>query len=132
NGVRQSAAAVFLKPLAGNSDLTLVTDAQVGAVTLENGAARGLSYTTTDGRTVQASAKEEVILAAGALATPKIMMLSGLGPAAHLAALGIPVVRDMPGVGRDLQDHVATPVYAATKLPVSLLGQDRGLKALRH
>jgi choline dehydrogenase-like flavoprotein len=132
NGVRQSAATVFLKPLAGNSDLTLITDAQVGAVTLENGAARGLSYTTADGRTVQASAKEEVILAAGALATPKIMMLSGLGPAAHLAALGIPVVRDMPGVGRDLQDHVATPVYAATKLPISLLGQDRGLKALRH
>ncbi|MDQ6437496.1 GMC family oxidoreductase N-terminal domain-containing protein [Mesorhizobium sp. LHD-90] len=131
-GVRQSAATVFLKPLAGNPNLTVVTDAHVGAVTLENGSAAGLSYTTADGRTVQASAKEEVILAAGALATPKIMMLSGLGPAVHLASLGIPVIRDMPGVGRDLQDHVATPVYAATRDPISLLGQDRGLQALRH
>jgi choline dehydrogenase-like flavoprotein len=132
NGVRQSAATVFLKPLAGNANLTIVTEAQVGALTLENGAASGLSYTTADGQVVQASAREEVILAAGALATPKIMMLSGLGPAAHLASLGIPVIRDMPGVGRDLQDHVATPVYAATRDPISLLGQDKGLKALRH
>ncbi|MCG7503572.1 GMC oxidoreductase [Mesorhizobium sp. IRAMC:0171] len=60
------------------------------------------------------------------------MMLSGLGPAAHLAELGIPVIRDMAGVGKDLQDHVATPVYAATRDPISLLGQDKGLKALRH
>ncbi|WP_379071328.1 GMC family oxidoreductase [Mesorhizobium sp. UC74_2] len=113
DGVRQSAATVFLKPLAGNAKLTVVTDAQVNTLTLENGAASGLSYTTADGRVVQATAREEVILAAGALATPKIMMLSGLGPAAHLTELGIPVVRDMAGVGKDLQDHVATPVYAA-------------------
>ncbi len=132
DGVRQSAATVFLKPLAGNPKLTVVTDAQVNTLTLENGAASGLAYTTADGRVVQATAREEVILAAGALATPKIMMLSGLGPAAHLAELGIPVIRDMAGVGKDLQDHVATPVYAATREPISLLGQDKGLKALRH
>ncbi|WP_260854999.1 GMC family oxidoreductase [Mesorhizobium amorphae] len=123
---------MFLKPLAGNPKLTVVTDAQVNTLTLENGAASGLAYTTADGRVVQATAREEVILAAGALATPKIMMLSGLGPAAHLAELGIPVIRDMAGVGKDLQDHVATPVYAATREPISLLGQDKGLKALRH
>ncbi len=132
DGVRQSAATVFLKPLAGNPNLTVVTDALVGSVTLENGAASGLSYTTAGGQIVQATAKQEVILTAGALATPKLMMLSGLGPAQHLAALGIPVIRDMPSVGRDLQDHVATPVYAATREPVSLLGQDKGLTALRH
>ncbi|HEV2503902.1 MAG TPA: GMC family oxidoreductase N-terminal domain-containing protein [Mesorhizobium sp.] len=132
DGVRQSAATVFLKPLAGNPNLTVVTDARVNTLTLENGAASGLSYTTADGRVVQASAKDEVILAAGALATPKIMMLSGLGPATHLAELEVPVIRDMAGVGRNLQDHVATPVYAATREPISLLGQDKGLKALRH
>lgn len=132
NGERQSAAKVFLRPLAGNANLKVVTDAQVTALTLENGAASGLSYTTPDGQTHTASARAEVILAAGALATPKLMMLSGLGPAGHLAEMGIPVIRDMPAVGQDLQDHVAAPLYALTRKPISLLGEDRGLKALRH
>ncbi|TGR94452.1 GMC family oxidoreductase, partial [Mesorhizobium sp. M2E.F.Ca.ET.209.01.1.1] len=104
----------------------------VTALTLENGAATGLTYTTLDGQSHTASAKAEVILAAGALATPKLMMLSGLGPAAHLVEVGIPVIRDMPAVGRDLQDHVAAPLYALTRKPISLLGEDRGFTALRH
>ncbi|TPM36076.1 GMC family oxidoreductase N-terminal domain-containing protein [Mesorhizobium sp. B2-3-4] len=132
NGERQSAAKVFLRPLAGNANLKIVTDALVTGLTLENGAATGLTYRTPDGQSHTASAKAEVILAAGALATPKLMMLSGLGPAAHLTELGIPVIRDMPAVGRDLQDHVAAPLYALTRKPISLLGEDRGLKALRH
>jgi choline dehydrogenase-like flavoprotein len=132
DGERQSAAKVFLRPLAGNANLKIVTDALVTALTLENGAATGLSYRTPDGHDHVASAKAEVILATGALATPKLMMLSGLGPAAHLAEMGIPVIRDMPSVGQDLQDHVAAPLYALTRKPVSLLGEDRGLKALRH
>ena len=131
-GKRQSTATVFLKPLAGNRNLTVVTDALIGKVTLENGAAGGLTYSTKDGRTVTAQAREEVILAAGALGTPKLMMLSGLGPAEHLAGLGIPVIRDLPSVGRDYQDHVAVPIYASTREPISLLGEDRGIKALRH
>lgn len=73
-----------------------------------------------------------MILAAGALATPKIMMLSGLGPADELSALGITGIRHMPRVGRDYQDHVASPVYALTRGPTSLLGEDRGLRAVRH
>lgn len=78
-------------------------------VTLENGAASGLAYTTSDGQNHTATAKAEVILAAGALATPKLMMLSGLGPGGHLAGLGIPVIREMPSVGGDLQDNVVAP-----------------------
>ncbi|RWE38849.1 MAG: GMC family oxidoreductase [Mesorhizobium sp.] len=132
NGERQSSAKVFLKPLAGNANLKVVTEALVTGLTLENGAASGLAYVTADGQSHLASAKAEVILAAGALATPKLMMLSGLGPAAHLTETGIPVIRDMPAVGQDLQDHVAAPLYALTRKPVSLLGEDRGLKALRH
>ncbi len=132
NGERQSAAKVFLRPLAGNAGLKIVTEATVTALVLENGAASGVAYATGDGQAHQAEARAEVILCAGALATPKIMMLSGLGPAKHLAELGIPVVRDMAAVGADYQDHVAAPVYAATREPISLLGQDRGLKAFRH
>lgn len=132
DGERQSAAKVFLRPLAGNANLKVVTDALVTGLTLENGAASGLTYVTAGGQSHSASARAEVILAAGALATPKLMMLSGLGPAAHLAELGIPVIRDMPAVGQDLQDHVAAPLYALTREPISLLGEDRGLRALRH
>lgn len=132
NGRRQSTSEVFLKPIRRHPNLTIATDALVTGVTLENGAASGITYTLKEGGAVTATAREEVILAAGALATPKLMMLSGLGPAEHVAGLGIQVRRDMAGVGRDLQDHVATPVYALTKEPISLLGEDRGLKALRH
>lgn len=132
NGARQSAAMVFLRPLAGNANLRVVTDALVSAIVLENGAARGLSWVTADGTSHAARADMEVILAVGALATPKLMMLSGLGPAAHLVELGITVVRDMPAVGADYQDHVAAPVYALTREPSSLLGQDRGWRGLRH
>lgn len=132
DGRRQSASTVFLKRLAGNPNLTVVTDALISNVMLENGAATGIAYKGKDGAVVSAVAREEVVLTAGALGTPKIMMLSGLGPADHLAELGIPVVRDMPAVGKDLQDHVAAPVYALTRKPISLLGQDRGWRALRH
>jgi choline dehydrogenase-like flavoprotein len=131
-GERQSAAKVFLRPLAGKANLKIVTGALVTGLTLENGAASGLSYMTADGQGHTAAARAEVILCAGALGTPKLMMLSGLGPAAHLSELGIAVTRDLPGVGRDYQDHVAAPLYAATREPISMLGQDRGLKALRH
>lgn len=131
-GRRQSTATVFLKPLAGNSRLTIVTNALATALTFENGAATGLTCITKDGQCVAAAARGEVILAAGALATPKLMMLSGLGPGDHLAKLGITVRRDMPGVGQNLQDHVAAPLYALTREPISLLGEDKGFRALRH
>lgn len=131
-GRRQSAATVFLKPLNGDRRLTIVTEALASSLTFENGAATGLTYMMTDGAHVTAQAREEVILAAGALATPKLMMLSGLGAARHLAKHGIAVRRDMPGVGENLQDHVAAPLYALTREPISLLGEDRGLRALRH
>ena len=131
-GERQSASKVFLRPLKNNPNLTVITDALVSGLVMENGAASGLHYVTADGRTVTVMAREETILAAGALGTPKIMMLSGLGPAAHLTEQGIAVIRDMPSVGRDYQDHVAVPIYALTREAVSLLGEDRGLRALRH
>jgi len=131
DGRRQSTSEVFVKPIRGDKNLTVVTDALVTGVTIENGAATGIAFRARNG-VVSAQAREEVILTAGTLATPKLMMLSGIGPADHLSALGIPVRRDIKAVGRDLQDHVAAPVYALTKEPISLLGQDRGLKAVWH
>jgi choline dehydrogenase-like flavoprotein len=131
NGRRASTAVTYLAPVMSSPNLTVVTDAHVEAVTLENGAASGISWRSAGGQTGAAAVREEVILAAGALATPKILMLSGIGPAADLAALGIPVMRDMPEVGKNYQDHLECSIYGRTKEPISLFGADRGLKALR-
>jgi len=81
---------------------------------------------------VQANATREVVLAAGALASPKLLMLSGMGPGSQLQALGIPVVKDLPGVGKNFQDHLEVSVYGRCREPISLAGNDTGLRALRH
>ena len=73
-----------------------------------------------------------MILCAGGIGSPKVLQLSGIGPAAHLAEHGIELRRDLPGVGENYQDHICAPVYGQTKEPISLLGADRGLKAARH
>lgn len=132
NGQRASTAVAYLKPLRSNPKLVVRTGCAVSRLIIENGAATGLSYRREDGSEHTVHARAEVVLSAGALATPKLMMLSGLGPAAELEPLGIPVLRDLPGVGRNFQDHLEVSVYARAKDPISLLGADRGLKAIRH
>jgi choline dehydrogenase-like flavoprotein len=132
DAVRGSAASTYLQAVRRNSRLKLMLDATVGKILTENGAAVGVTIADKSGTSTEASAREEVILTAGALATPKILMLSGFGPAQDLGALGIPVVRDLPGVGTNFQDHLDVPFYVRVKDPISLLGEDRGLKAARH
>ena len=125
DAVRGSAAASYLRPLMGNPKLKVMTRASVGKLVTENGAAVGVTIIDGSGAATQARAREEVILTAGALATPKILMLSGIGPAQHLSALGIPAVRDLRGVGENFQDHLDAPFYIRIKDPISLLGHDR-------
>jgi choline dehydrogenase-like flavoprotein len=132
DGVRGSAASTYLRAVQGNRKLKVITRATVGKLVTENGAAAGITFFDANGATGEAQAREEVILAAGALATPKILMLSGIGRAQHLASFNIPVVRDLPGVGENFQDHLDVPFYVRVKEPISLLGEDRGLKAARH
>ncbi len=83
-----------------------------------------------DGSTVRV--RREVILTAGALATPKILQLSGIGPAAHLREHGIDVVVDLPGVGENYQDHLEATVQCETKDPISMFGEDKALRAASH
>ena len=107
NGRRWSAAAAYLKPARGRPNLTVVTEALATRVTIENYKAVGVEYRTPTGiRTARAN--REVVVSGGTYGSPHLLQLSGLGPADHLTELGIPVVRDMPGVGAHLHDHFNT------------------------
>ncbi|MBZ9719666.1 GMC family oxidoreductase N-terminal domain-containing protein [Mesorhizobium sp. AD1-1] len=128
---RGSTAATYLKPVRHSKLLTVHVEAAAQGVVLENGAAVGIRYRHA-GRIVEARAREEVVLCAGALATPKLLMLSGIGPEAELRGLDIPVTRHLPGVGENFQDHITASVYGITDRPISLKGQDRGLHAVKN
>ena len=105
NGERFSAAKAYLTPNRARPNLTVFTSAHTTRVLFEGRRATGVELRRA-GRIERIGARQEVLLAAGALQTPQILMLSGVGPAAELARHGIAVVHDLPGVGRNLQDHI--------------------------
>jgi choline dehydrogenase len=104
---RWSTAAAYLKPARSRPNLTVKTRAHATKVLIENGRAVGVEFQTPRGRET-ARAAREVVVSGGAYGSPQLLLLSGLGPAAHLQDMGIEVVRDMPGVGSNLQDHFNT------------------------
>jgi choline dehydrogenase-like flavoprotein len=104
-GLRWSAATAFLKPALKNANLRLETHALVERLLFDAGRAAGVQY-RRDGGVFRARARGEIILCAGAIGSPQILMLSGIGPAGGLAEMGIAPLVDRPGVGRNLQDHL--------------------------
>lgn len=118
-GRRHSAAAAFLTPILGRPNLTVETGALAHRVLIENGRAVGVDYARHGGVSV-ARADREVILAGGAVNSPQLLMLSGIGPADHLREHGIPVVVDAPEVGGNLQDHLLVVVAHQSRRPVGL------------
>lgn len=114
-GKRWSAASAYLKPALARPNCDMVRGF-VERIEIEDGRATGVRL--AGGRVIRARA--EVILAAGAINSPKILMLSGIGPAKHLAENGIPLVADRPGVGENLQDHLELYVQFAASQPVSI------------
>ena len=109
DGKRHSAAAAFLVPILKRPNLTTITGALVIRLLFEGIRIVGVEYMHQ--RTLhQAKVNKEVILSAGAFDSPKLLMLSGIGDAEYLQAMGIPVVVDLPGVGQNLQDHFLVPV----------------------
>lgn len=112
DGRRQSAAVAFLHPVLSRPNLTVRTGVQVNRLIVEKNRVVGVSC---DGSEIRA--KREVILAAGAFNSPKLLMLSGIGPADHLRAVGVPVVHDLPGVGANLQDHPMLKIVFRTNQP---------------
>ncbi|WP_332826918.1 GMC family oxidoreductase [Ramlibacter sp.] len=105
DGERFSAAKAYLAPNRQRPNLHVVTGAHATRVLLEGRRAIGVAW-RLDGKERELRARREVILSAGALLSPQLLMLSGIGPAAQLQRHGIPVVHDLPGVGRNLHDHV--------------------------
>jgi len=113
NGQRCSAATAYLHPARTRSNLTVHTDALVTKVIIENNRATGVSY-LHHGELKTAQANAEVILSGGAINSPQLLMLSGIGPAEHLIEMGIDVVTDSRGVGQNLSDHPVLPVIWST------------------
>lgn len=109
DGKRQSTAVAFLQPALERPNLTLITHARVHRVETEDGQATGVTY-MQDGRTHTVRARREIVVSGGAIESPRILMLSGIGPRAHLEEIGLPVVLDLPGVGANLHDHTLLPV----------------------
>ena len=105
NGFRCSTAVGYLKPIRRRSNLTVVTKAQVERIVFNDRAASGVVFRQS-GTRLEVGARREVILSAGAIGSPQLLQLSGIGPGKLLQRLGIPVVHALPGVGGSLQDHL--------------------------
>ena len=105
NAYRSSASVAFLDPARTRPNLTVMTNQQVLRILVENGLARGVEVAGQNG-IEQIHADAEVILSSGAIGSPRLLQLSGIGPADHLRSVGIDVVHDQPEVGSNLQDHL--------------------------
>nr|ARK19937.1 glucose dehydrogenase [Ampulex compressa] len=106
NGVRQSTAAAYLRPIRDRPNLDIALSAQVTTVILAGKKATGVRY-ILNGKKHDVFAKKEVILSAGAINSPQILLLSGIGPKEHLKEMKIRPVLDLPGVGRNLHNHIS-------------------------
>ena len=137
NGRRCSAAVAYLNPVKARDNLTIITRAQTRRLRFEGQVCTGVVYSGRDGRKKTVAAKREVILSAGAIGSPQILMYSGVGEAEHLKDNGIDMLSDIPGVGKNLQDHLQARLVFKCREPTlndevrSLFDQFRiGLKYL--
>ena len=132
NGKRCSTAVGYLRPAMHRPNLRVVTGAMTERITFDGRRATGAAF-RRDGRLRTAFAASEVILCSGAVNSPQLLMLSGIGPQRHLAEFGVAVVQHLPGVGQSLQDHYSAPVKLKSRLPVTvndvMLSNARKLKA---
>ena len=119
NGKRASTAHMYLDPVRRRNNLTIATNALATRVLLDGRRATGVAY-VRGGRMVEAQALREVVLAGGAINSPQLLMLSGVGPADGLAEHDIRVRHELPGVGANLQDHLGIDVVQACREPLSL------------
>ena len=130
-GRRWSAADAFLRPALKRPNLVVKTGVLVTRVLLEGGRAVGVEW-RQDVRLETERASREVILSGGAINSPQLLLLSGIGPAAHLKEVGIEVAVDLPGVGQNLQDHLACAYFFRATKPVSLVNARKRSELVRY
>jgi choline dehydrogenase len=116
NGLRASTAQAYLKPAASRSNVSIVTNAHVTRILLDGNTAKGVEY-SLNGQKIKIYARREVILCGGAINTPQLLQLSGIGPGALLKKFNIPVIKDQPHVGRNLIDHLGLEIVYGSKVP---------------
>jgi choline dehydrogenase len=119
-GRRLSAARAYLHPVMGRPNLDVRTRAFVSRIVFEGGRAVGVDYTRAGRRGSETARAGEVILCGGAINSPQLLQLSGIGAASELQPLGIPVVADLPGVGEHLQDHLEVYIQHSATQPVTM------------
>lgn len=131
-GRRWNAADAYLRPVMRRPNLEVITGAQVTRVLVREGRAHGVAYRRR-GDEVVARARREVLLCAGAIGSPHLLMLSGIGPAEHLRAHGVRVLRDLPGVGQNLQEHVLLtgPTWESTR-PLTMAGAQSPVQLAKY
>lgn len=118
-GLRYSTAKAFLRRALKRPNLDLLTHAQVTKILFDGVRASGVAF-VHDGKPTKVSARREIILSAGAIQSPHILQLSGIGPGGLLRQHGIPIVKELPGVGENLQDHVQARFIFETKKKITL------------
>jgi choline dehydrogenase len=131
NGSRHSAADAYLKPALTRKNLTVVTNAHVARITLEKQHAVGVEFFSSVGAKA-ARADREVILSGGSINSPQLLLLSGIGPADEISRAGIRPTHDLPGVGKNLQDHVMVSVGYLCIEPVSLASAESLPNLIRY
>ena len=119
DGKRASAAVSYLHPAIEAGRLTAQAEAMVTRIETTDGRATGVTF-TAGGETHTIKARKEIILSGGAFNSPHILMVSGIGPKAHLEEHGVSIVHDLPGVGQNLQEHFMMPVVYGCTQPISL------------
>ena len=130
-GRRFNGVEAFLDPVAGSGRLSIETGCTVSRLIIEKDRCVGVAY-LKDGAETIVHTDGDVLMAAGSYNTPKVLMLSGIGPAAHLKEHGVKPIVDLPGVGENLQDHHEVPVVAATNGHFGYYGEDRGFRAVKN
>ena len=131
NGRRWSAAMAYLRPALGRANLTVVTGAHAERVVIDHGRATGVRY-RVDGASTTATARREVILSGGAVNSPQLLELSGIGDPEMLRAAGIEVRAALPGVGANLQDHYVVSMQYRLQDCVSVNELSRGWRLVRE
>ncbi len=119
NGRRQSTAVAYLNPIKRRKNLEIITNAHVKRIVFQENRASGIEYERV-GESFIVNANKEIIISAGAINSPAILQCSGIGDSSHLRNLGIDVIQNLPGVGQNLQDHVAVYVQHLCKKPITI------------